>query len=78
MDNLRKRSERKKRDSRCNYSMEKFFRELLPVLDSLNNVFSVKLSKILHLLQDFKSITKGLSLIHKQFLSILENNGLNA
>ena len=73
MDNLRKRSEEKKEIGE--YSMEKFFRELLPVLDSLNNVFS-ETKQDSTSVEDFKSITKGLSLIHKQFLSILENNGL--
>jgi molecular chaperone GrpE len=76
MDNLRKRFEREKRDI-GEYSMEKFFRDLLPVLDSLNNVFSETKQESTSA-EDFKSITKGLALIYKQFVTILESHGLES
>jgi molecular chaperone GrpE len=74
MNNQYKRQEKEKSQIR-EYALEDFFKSLLPVLDSLNKAME-DLSEDKE--QTKNSLTKGFSLVSKQFKDILEKAGLEA
>jgi len=68
-DNFRKRMTKEKEDS-LRYGNEKFVRELLPVLDGLEQALAHAESS------DKKAIIEGVQLTLRQFLKVLENFGV--
>jgi len=70
MDNLRKRSQREKEEA-LKFGMENFFRDVLPVLDSLDKSIVTKTQS----LEDFH---QGMKLVQRQLFDLLERNGLSA
>ena len=69
-ENFRKRMEREKADF-LKYSMEKFFKELLPVIDNFELALeSAKKAT------DLEGFSEGVKLIHKQLQDILKKEGL--
>ncbi len=69
-ENFRKRMEKDKEDF-VKYSLEKFIKELLPILDSLN----VALSPI-NIAEEHAQTFNGFSLIYKQFQDLLSKSGV--
>ena len=69
-ENFRKRMEREKADF-LKYSMENFFKELLPVIDNFELALeSAKKAS------DLEGFSEGVKLIHKQLQDILQKEGL--
>ncbi len=69
MENVRKRSQRDKEDA-LKFGMEGFFRDILPVLDSLEKAIISDSRSI----EDFHS---GMKLVQRQLIDLLERNGLS-
>ena len=69
-ENFRKRMEREKSDF-LKYSMENFFKELLPVIDN----FELALESA-EKATDLEGFSEGVKLIHKQLQDILQKEGL--
>ncbi|MBP6218032.1 MAG: nucleotide exchange factor GrpE [Oligoflexales bacterium] len=73
-ENIRKRYQREQA-SHLRYSLENFFRELLPILDSLEKaVPSIPGSKGA---DSSDSVLLGVEMVRKQLFDILEKNGLS-
>src|SRR3990167_10918870 len=70
MENVRKRSQREKEDA-MKFGMESFFRDILPVLDSLEKAIVAKSQSV----EDFHN---GMKLVQRQLIDLLERNGLSA
>jgi molecular chaperone GrpE len=70
MENLRKRSQREKEDA-MKFGMESFFRDILPVLDSVEKAIVAKSQSV----EDFHN---GMKLVQRQLTDLLERNGLSA
>jgi molecular chaperone GrpE len=71
-DNFRKRTQKEKEDA-AKYSSEKIIGSLLPVLDNFERaVDSCRNTK------DFASLSQGVEMILRQFLKVLEDEGLKA
>lgn len=71
-DNFRKRTQREKEDT-AKYASERIILSLLPVLDNFERaVDSTRINK------DFDSYAQGVAMILKQFLKVLEDEGLKA
>ncbi|HCU23787.1 MAG TPA: nucleotide exchange factor GrpE [Deltaproteobacteria bacterium] len=68
-DNARKRAAKDKEDA-IRYGNEKFIKELLPVIDGLEQALSHAES------EDKASIVEGVQLVLKQFFKVLENFGV--
>lgn len=75
-ENARKRHQ-KEQANLTRYSLESFFKELLPVLDSFENALHAKYDD-----QDsakaLASLKEGILLVKKQLLDVLEKNGLTS
>ncbi len=69
MDNIRKRSQREKEDA-MKFGMESFFRDILPVLDSLDKAIVAKSQSI----EDYYN---GMKLVERQLTDLLQKNGLS-
>jgi molecular chaperone GrpE len=69
-DNLRKRLEREKEQA-VKYSAERIIRELLPIVDSLDQAL-VAVDRQ----QGLDAIVKGVHLIYRQLLGLLEKEGV--
>lgn len=69
-ENFRKRMEKDK-DDFVKYSLEKFIKELLPILDSFNVALNPS-----SILEEHKQIYEGFSLIYKQFQDLLSKSGV--
>ena len=72
-ENLRKRFEKEKADA-IQFSNEAFFKELLPILDSVDKALSEGLGSKKDI--DFNSLKEGFLLVEKKLKTILESNGL--
>ncbi len=70
-ENFRKRMEKEKTDF-LKYSMERFFRELIPVIDN----FELALESV-EKSGDLAGLTEGVKLIQKQLQDILQKEGLS-
>jgi molecular chaperone GrpE len=70
-ENFRKRMEKDKSDF-IKYSLEKFVKELLPVLDSFNSALTSDNSS-----EEQKSVFSGFELINKQLKDIFSKNGIS-
>ncbi len=71
-DNFRKRTQREKEEL-AKYAAEKIVSDLLPVLDNLERGLSASRSS-----QDFEGLAKGVEMILRQLVSLLEREGLTA
>ena len=69
-ENSRKRAEREKEEFR-KYALEEVVRDLIPVIDSIERAIESTNES-----EDFKSLSEGVQLIHKQFLDSLERRGV--
>ena len=69
MENIRKRSQREKEEA-VKFGMENFFRDILPVLDSLEKSIVTESQSI----EDFHN---GMKLVQRQLVELLERNGLS-
>lgn len=66
--NFRKRAEKEKKDT-INYALEKFICTLLPVIDNFQIAMEANE-------EDKDSFYKGIELIYKQIVDVLESNGV--
>ena len=69
-ENSRKRAEREKEEFR-KYALEEVVRDLIPVIDSIERAIESTNES-----EDFKALSEGVQLIHKQFLDSLERRGV--
>ncbi len=74
-DNLRKRYEKEKEDN-LKYANESFFKELLPVLDSVEKAITETHKNEDDKEASLKSLQDGFDLIIKKLVYVLEKNGL--
>lgn len=69
-ENTKKRAEREKEEF-LKYALEGIVMDLIPTVDNIERAIeSTKLSK------DFDALAKGIQMIHKQFLNLLERRGV--
>ncbi|MBI2602521.1 MAG: nucleotide exchange factor GrpE [Deltaproteobacteria bacterium] len=68
-ENMRRRNMKDMEQVRL-FSLEKFFKDVLPVLDSFDKAFSTD-----HVNEE-ESLREGLSLVHRQLSEVLRKNGL--
>lgn len=76
-ENLRKRHAKERQDT-LKYSNESFFKELLPVLDSVEKAVAETHKEGDDHEASLKSLQDGFDLIIKQLVQVLEKNGLEA
>lgn len=69
MDNMRRRQERERQDL-LKYASEKLLQDLLPVLDSFEKASSAGG------VDAGNAVIEGIRMVHKQLVTVLENNGL--
>ena len=69
-ENSRKRAEREKEEFR-KYALEEVVKDLIPVIDSIERAIESTNES-----EDFKSLSEGVQLIHKQFLDSMERRGV--
>ena len=69
-ENTKKRAEREKEEFR-KYALEEIVKDLIPVIDSIERAIESTNES-----EDFKSLSEGVQLIHKQFLDSLERRGV--
>ncbi|APC96728.1 nucleotide exchange factor GrpE [Francisella frigiditurris] len=70
MENIRKRSEKEVANAR-KFGIEKFARELMPIMDSLEQALKHEVK-----LEEAIAMKEGIELTSKMFLDALEKNGL--
>ncbi|MFA6808537.1 MAG: nucleotide exchange factor GrpE [Eubacteriales bacterium] len=69
-DNFRKRT-RKEKEETAKYALEKIIGNLLPVLDNFKRAVEASQTS-----QDFEIYSKGINMILRQFVKVLEDEGL--
>jgi len=69
-DNYKKRSEREKSNVAVTANIE-FIKNILPIVDDLERSLEASEKN-----KDFETLLKGIELVHKNFLKILENLGV--
>jgi molecular chaperone GrpE len=69
-ENSKKRAEREKEEFR-KYALEEVVKDLIPVIDSIERAIESTSES-----EDFKSLSEGVQLIHKQFLDSMERRGV--
>ncbi|NLI92435.1 MAG: nucleotide exchange factor GrpE [Peptococcaceae bacterium] len=69
-DNFRKRTQKEKEEA-AKYGSERIILSLLPVLDNFERAVESS-----HKNKDFESLSQGVEMIHRQFLKVLEDEGL--
>lgn len=80
MDNLRRRSEKEKREAH-QFALESFFKSLVPVLDSFDQALAgvnQEASQKNGQSSDFTAILAGVTLVHKQLMAVLGQQGFEA
>jgi len=75
MDNLRKRTERDKEDT-AKYAITKFAREVLSIGDNLQRAIAAVPAGAADADPALKALMDGVSLTDREFLNILERNGV--
>lgn len=70
MENLKKRLQRE-HENQVKYAMQNFIEELLPVIDNFERSLNVTTDS-----DEVKNYMKGMEMIHKQLMAILEKNGV--
>ena len=70
MENLKKRLQRE-HENQVKYAMQTFIEELLPVIDNFERSLNVETDS-----DEVKNYMKGMEMIHKQLMAILEKNGV--
>lgn len=70
MENMRRRQEKDRADL-LKFGTEKLLQDLLPVLDSLDKALEAAAGQS-------NPVTEGVKMVHKQFTTVLEQNGLKS
>jgi len=74
-ENIKKRLEREKYQA-IEYASEKFAKDLIPVLDSLEKAIEASNNADDSVDEHFSKLSEGVELTHKQFLTMLEKHGV--